>query len=150
MAEVIAPHPYPLESSIQLSRPNFSTFLQPDTNAGGTNVYQNNDREEYRRLHVPTATGPPDFKMTCCTESDGEDLSAKAAENFEFLNARKPYEMGIVDPVSGFLSPAGEVLLNTGKTIMQTMGKQNKEPQTIIPKYVHSVRGYPEAIDEIK
>ena len=150
MAEVVAQYPYAPESSIQISRPNFSTFLQPDTNAGGTNVYQNNDREEYRRLHVPTATGPPDFKMTCCSENDGENLSVEAAEKFEFLNARKPYEMGIVDPVSGFLSPAGEVLLNTGKTIIQTMGKQKIEPQTIIPRNVNSVRDYQEAIDEIR
>lgn len=150
MSEVVAPYPYAPESSIQISRPHFSAFLQPDTNAGGTNVYQNNDREEYRRLHVPTATGPPDFKMTCCTENDGENLSVEAAEKFEFLNARKPYEMGIVDPVSGFLSPAGEVLLNTGKTIIQTMGKQKKEPHTTIPRNVNSIRDYQEAIDEIK
>jgi hypothetical protein len=149
MSQVVAPYPYALESSIQITRPDFKTFLQPDTNAGGTNVFQNNDKEEYRRLHVPTATGPPDFAITCCQE-DIRQHSFTENEALNILNARKPYEMGIVDPVSGFLSPAGEVLLNTGKTIMRTMGKKIKEPQTIIPKNVNSIRDYNEAIDEIK
>ena len=88
--------------------------------------------------------------MTCCANDSEVPMNTAVAEKLEFLNARKPYEMGIVDPVSGFLSPAGEVLLNTGKTIMKSMGKQIKEPQTIIPKNINSIRDNPEAIDEIR
>jgi membrane-associated protease RseP (regulator of RpoE activity) len=129
MSEVVAPYPYAPDSSIQISRPNFSSFLQPDTNAGGTNVYQNNDREEYRRLHVPTATGPPDFKMTCCTEIDGENR----------------YLLGIVNEVGvkryGFLSSISNSATVTKSFLTESVKSLLSLPSKIPALWGQTVRG---------
>lgn len=144
MTQVVAQNPYTLESSIQLTRPDLKTFFQPDTNAGGTNIHQFVENERLRKLHIPSAAGPADFARVTSNTNE------VPIEGTELLAARKPYELALVDPLNGFLSPAGEVLLNTGRTRMRTMGKQKKEPQNVVPSESHSIRDYSEAIDEIK
>lgn len=143
MAQVVANAPYTLESSTNLSRPDFKTFLEPDTNVGETNITQFKNNKSFNELHIPNATGPLDYRVTCC-----EDNVAIRAPMPTVTKKRT--EFRILDPCSGFISPAGEVYLKREKTHLGTFGKSKIEPQTSIPQNFHSIRTRHEAIDELK
>jgi hypothetical protein len=142
MAQVVSNQTYTLESSTQLTRPHFRTFLQPDTNVGQTNATEYKEKTHIDQLNVPNVTGAPSYAVDCCEhKKPGHNLT---------LSAKKKGDNKIVDPITGFISTAGEVLLNTGKFGMPSFGKARVEPHTTIPQHVHSVRVNPEAIDELK
>lgn len=143
MTQVVSETPYALESSMQLSRPEFKSFLEPDSNIGKTDVTEYNALKNYNQLHVPKSTGPLDYTVTCC------DNNLAVSAPMPIMTKRRT-ENRILDPCSGFISPAGEALLNTGRNGMRSMGKVKIEPQTMIPQNVHSIRTRTEAIDELK
>lgn len=142
MAQVVAQNPYTLENSTQLTRPDFQAFLQPDTNAGGTSMTQYVERERERKLHIPNNTGAPNFSINTYVPSH-QNVS-------EPVFKAKPNDINMLDTISSFISPAGEFLSQSGKIHIKSFGKSKIEPQTIIPQNIHSIRGQPEAIDEIR
>jgi hypothetical protein len=141
MAQVFE-HPYILESSTQLSRPDMKTFFQSDIATGGTDIDKEVKKREHSLLHVPKRTGPKDYQLQCCDPDMGP--------LYEKPPSLKPNVATLIDPISGFLSPSGEVLLETGKMRLDTMGKSRIEPQTTIPQNINSIRDNDLAIDEIK
>ncbi|CAF0704702.1 unnamed protein product [Brachionus calyciflorus] len=143
MAQVVAEAPYTIENSTHLSRPDFKTFLHPDTNVGETDVTEFTDEKKFRELHIPNSTGPLNYDVTCCDNN----LAVKAPMP---ITTKKRTEFRILDPCSGFISPAGEFYLRSEKTHLGTFGKSRVEPQTTIPQTIHSVRTRQEAIDELK
>ena len=143
MAQVVSPFNYTIENSTSLTRPNLKTFLQPDTNSGSTDVTQFNENVNYAKLHIPTATGPLNYDVNCCDSKFHNTISMPHA-------AKKRIELRIVDPITSFISPCGEVLINSQKYGLSTFGKARIEPQTTIPQNLHSIRIQKEAIDEIK
>lgn len=143
MAQVIAEAPYILESSSQLPRPDFKTFLQPDTNVGETEVTQYKNEKSFKELHLPNASGPLNYEVNCC------DNNFLINAPIPIMN-KKRHEFKILDPTSGLISPAGEVFLRSEKTTLRNFGKARVEPQTTIPQSIHSIRTQPEAINELK
>lgn len=142
MAEVISDQKYTLENSTKLTRPSLKLFLQPDTNAGATDIVSFNEKQARLRLHVPSATGAPDYSVTCCTPN------AKYVSKGEVL--KKINTLTVIDPISNFISPSGEVLLCTAKYGLPTFGNSRKEPQTTVPQLINSIRQHPDAINELK
>ena len=142
MAQVVSQHHFTLESSSQLTRPDLKTFFQPDTNAGGTSMHQYKEAQRIRQLHIPTATGAPNFTTKCCEKDENAVAHIKSA--------KKQVDLETLDTISGFVSAAGEMINNNSKICMQSFGKARVEPQTTIPQTVNSIRARPEAIQEIR
>ena len=142
MAQVVSPQQYTLENSTLLTRPDLKTFLRPDTNSGSTDVTHYKDTINYGRLHVPTATGPLNYNVNCC---DTKSRTPGAPNS-----GKKRIELRIVDPITSFISPAGEVFVNSNKYGLPTFGKSRIEPQTTVPQELHSIRSREEAINELK
>lgn len=144
MTQVVSNKPYTLESSIQLTRPDFKSYLQPDTNVGQTDITTYNELKRIGDFHIPSTTGALDYQVKCC------DSNARFNLNY-YVPANIVRNKGahIYDPLSNFISPAGEILLNTGRHI-PSLGKSRKEPQTTVPQNINSIRTNPNAIDEIK
>lgn len=143
MAQVVANAPYTLESSTNLSRPSFKTFLTTDTNVGETSITQYKNEKNFNELHIPNATGPLNYGVTCCEDNLADKTPMPTV-------TKKKTEFRILDPCSGFISPAGEVFLKREKTHLGTFGKAKIEPQTSIPQNIHSIRNQQEAIEELK
>ena len=143
MASVVAEQKYVIENSNNLTRPNLSLFLQPDTNSGETSIVAYQDKQNHLKLHVPSATGAPDYNVTCCTVK--QEQAATKAQVLKKLNTLR-----VMDPITSFISASGEVLLCTNRYGLASFGKTKKEPQTTVPQLVNSIRNRDEAIDEIK
>ena len=145
MAQVISDQKYTLPNSVKLTRPDLRTFFRPDTNCGPTSITQFKETQAHRQLNVPSCTGAPDYTVTCC------DANNVVNEGQLPITSAKHKEYKILDPLNGFISCAGEVLLNTGKYgTVPSLGNARKEPQTTIPQQIHSIRTRDEAIDELK
>jgi len=142
MAQVVSQHHFTLESSSQLTRPDLKTFFQPDTNTGGTSMHQYKEAQRIRQLHIPTATGSPNFTTKCC-EKDENSVS-------HIKSVKKQVDLETLDTISGFVSAAGEMINNNSKIYMQSFGKARIEPQTTIPQTINSIRARTEAIQEIR
>ncbi len=142
-AEGVSNQKYTTENSTYLTRPGLKAFLQPDTNAGNTDVTSFNEKVNFLKQHVPTATGQPNYDIVCCDDKleNGVPLA---------LNPKKRNDIRIVDPITGFVSVCGEVISNTGRNGLGSFGKARVEPQTTIPKNIHSIRQQNEAINELK
>lgn len=92
---------------------------------------------------MPTATGMLNYETKCC---DNQIESAVPLAT----NNKKLHNMTIMDPITGMISPAGEVYCNTNKYGLPTFGKARVEPQTTIPQNVNSLRPINQAINELK
>lgn len=145
MAQVVSDQKYTLPSSIKLTRPDLKAFLRPDTNAGETDITQFKEQLRSRQLHIPNSTGPPDYKVTCCDNNNVVNSGQLP------ITSKKHKEYKILDPLTGFVSCAGEVLINSGSYgTIPSMGNSKIEPQTTVPQNIHSIRNRKEAIPEIQ
>jgi hypothetical protein len=95
---------------------------------------------------VPGATGAPNYSVTCCTAKQEE--SPVPLTKGQAL--KKISTLRVMDPITSFISPSGEVLLCTHKYGLGTFGKAKKEPQTMVPQLINSIRSREEAINELK
>lgn len=145
MAQVVSEWRYTPESSIQMTRPEFKTLLVPDTNVGETDVTAYNEARSRQQLHVPNVSGQLNYDVNCC-----ENKSFSAPAPGRAASSKKRVDIQILDPITGFLSTAGEAVLQTGKCNMPSFGKARLEPQNLTPQNAHSIRVQPEAIDELK
>lgn len=145
MAQVVSELPYTLESSTHLTRPDVKLFLQPDSNAGETDITQYNYRRSRTHLNIPMSCAPTNYNVTCC------DANFSSNQHLKSLGSKKRTEVQLVDPITGFLSAAGESMLRTGvRANMSSFGNSRLEPQNLIPHNADSIRTQPEAIDELK
>ena len=142
MAQVVANHPLTLENSTNMSRPHFNAFMRPDTNIGETDLTDYVKKKHHQELHIPNVTGAPDYTITC----DRNYFADPSAPPF----SKKRTDLRIVDPITGFVSAGGEVLLNNQRYTLPTFGKERVEPQTTRPQTINSIRTKREAIAEIK
>jgi len=138
MAQIVSELPLTLESSMSLTRPDAKLFNQPDSNVGETDIAQYNYQRSRTQLNFPTASGPKNYHVTCCENN----LTS-------FAKSKKRIEMNVIDPITGFLSPAGESLLRV-QNKMSSFGKARLEPQCLVPEKSNSIRSQPEAIEELK
>lgn len=141
--EGVSDQKYTTENSTYLTRPGLKAFLQPDTNTGATDVTQFEDKVDHLKQHVPTATGAPSYETKCC------DIQLENAVPLS-TNVKRAHMLTIMDPITGFVSPAGEVFCKSNKLTLGTFGKARIEPQTTIPQNVFSNRNQSEAINELK
>ena len=143
-AEGFSNQKYTTENSTYLSRPGLRAFLQPDTNSGHTDVVHYNDKTNFLKQHVPTATGLPNFETKCCDNQ--AESSVPIGTNF-----KKLHHMTIMDPITGMISAAGEAYCASSKKYgLASFGKARVEPQTTIPQNVNSQRAQDQAINELK
>jgi hypothetical protein len=141
-AEGVSDQKYTTENSTHMTRPGLKTFLQPDTNSGPTDVTHFNEKTDYLKQHVPTATGTPAYDNSCCdAKADAAPLSS---------NPKKLHSLTLMDPITGMVSAAGEVFCNSGQYTLPTFGKRRTEPQCIVPQNVESLRSHPAAIAELR
>ncbi len=142
MAQVVSSRHLVLENSMHKSRPHLNTYLRPDTNVGETDVTDYVEKKHHQELHIPNATGSPDYTITC----DSNFVVDSSVPQF----AKKRTDLRIIDPITGFVSAGGEVLLNNQRYCLPTFGKERIEPQTTRPQTVNSIRQQKEAIIELK
>ena len=142
-AEGVSHQKYTTENSTYLTRPGLKAFLQPDTNTGATDVTHFNDKVDFLKQHVPTATGQPSYDTTCCDERVEASIPLQT-------NVKKLHNLTVMDPITGFISPAGEVFTNSNKYGLKTFGKAKIEPQNMIPHNMNSMRTQSQAINELK
>lgn len=143
MTQVVQYNTLQLENSMFRDRPHLNAFMRPDPNVGETDMTEYIQKKHHQELHIPNATGAPDYTITCDINDYPTDPSVP-----QF--AKKRTDLRIIDPITGFVSAAGEVLLNNQKFQLPTFGKARIEPQTSIPNSIHSIRSGSQAIDEIK
>lgn len=142
-AEGVSDQQYTTENSTYLTRPGLKAFLQPDTNTGANDVTHFNDKVDFLKQHVPTATGQPSYETTCCDEKTETSVPLHT-------NVKKLHNLTVMDPITGFISPAGEVFCNSNKYGLPTFGKAKLEPQNLIPQNTNSIRIQSQAINELK
>lgn len=143
MTQVVSNQQFTPESSTNLTRPHFNAFLSPDTNIGDTNITEYKKMQDYNHLHIPARTTSPEYDVDCCDEKFNNTEAMP-------ISVKKRTDLRIIDPITGFISPAGEVLTHKTKHGLPTFGKSRIEPQTTIPSNTHSIRTNKEAIDELK
>ncbi len=141
MAQVVASRPYTVESSIELSRPEASTMLKTDTNTENTFITDYTQARLVGQIHLPQG-GAPDYKITCCGNNE--------AVNAPIPPVKKKHDDNILDPITSFISPAGEFYLHSNKVNIASFGKAKIEPHTTVPQKINSIRKYKEAIDELQ
>lgn len=141
-AEGVSGEKFTIENSTFLTRPGLKAFLQPDTNSGESDVTAFKEKVEFLKQHVPTHTGVPSYEQNCC---DGPEINGPLSSN-----VKKQHNLTIMDPITGFVSPAGEVFCNSGNYTLSTFGKRKIEPQNSLPINVNSLRTHSQAINELK
>jgi hypothetical protein len=146
MTQVVSDQTHTLTNSLKLTRPHTCAFFRPDTNIGQTDITAAKNKKFLHSLHVPTLTGAPDYTIECCDSNE-----SNVDHSFTPTNKKK-VDIKILDPLTGFISSAGEVLINNRQNNGQmiSMGKSKKEPQQLSPENNHSIRIQPESIDELK
>jgi hypothetical protein len=144
MAQIVSEQPLTLENSVGLTRPDAKLFTQPDTNSGRTDISQYSFSRSQTQLNLPTSSGPTNYKVSCCDRNVNSRGHAKSA-----FPSKKKIEMSVLDPITGFLSPAGENLLRVQHR-MPSFGNSRLVPQNIVPQSINSIRTQPESIDELK
>lgn len=146
MAQVVSQRPYTVESSIQLTRPEASTIYKSDTNTENTFITDYDIKRRLNQINVPQG-GAPDYRITCC---DSSVVSADATHSPMPSVVKKRHDDKILDPITGFVSPAGEFYLRSNRVNLASFGNSKKDPQNLVPHKTHSIRNFREAIDEIK
>ncbi len=143
-AEGFSNQKFTTENSTYMSRPGLRAFLQPDTNTGPTDVIHFQNKTNFMKQHVPTATGQPNFEPKFGnTQTDSNVPIA--------TNLKKLHNMTIMDPITGMISAAGEVYCTSSKKYgLASFGKARVEPQTTVPQNVSSQRNHDQAINELK
>lgn len=142
-AEGVSDQKYTIENSTYMTRPGLKAFLQPDTNTGPTDVTHFNEKTDYLKQHVPTATGTPNYEQTCCEVKTDTAVPIST-------NPKKLHNLTVMDPITGLVSAAGEVFCNSGQYTIPTFGKKRLEPQCTLPQNVESLRTHPAAINELR
>ncbi len=126
---------------MELSRPTAATMLKMDTNTHKTFITDYTQARLIEQINMPQG-GPQDYKITCC--DNNEAVNAPIPPN------KKKHDDQILDPITGFISPAGEFYLHSNKVNIKSFGKAKVEPHTSVPQTMNSIRRYQEAIDELQ
>lgn len=147
MAQVVAEMPLTLENSTNLTRPNSRLFTTMNSNTGETSITEYTLERSRTQMNFPTASGPREYHVSCC--DNNQSRRVMTAKTGESSASKKRIELNIIDPITGFLSPAGESLLRI-KTRMPSFGKARLEPQCLLPQESNTIRTQPESIDELK
>ncbi|XP_069111899.1 protein SPMIP7-like [Argopecten irradians] len=139
MTEVVANGPVLSDSTFR-TRPNFSSYLYVDTNAGGNAVQQIETHRRARHMKFPTLTGRGD--VDSFTTSVKTDIGYKKWNDEGDFRSNAPYRDydNIVDPVSGFVSAGGDVDRNTGRKKINSLVQLNETPQAVPPQEKNSDR----------
>ena len=116
-------------------------MLRSDTNTDKTFIAEYEQTRRVGQIHVPQG-GAHDYSITCCDNN--------AAVNAPMPPVKKHHDDKILDPITSFISPAGEFYLHSNKVNLASFGKAKVEPHTTLPQKLHSIRQYREAIDELK
>jgi hypothetical protein len=144
MAQVISNRPYTVESSIHLTRPVHSNSQKSDANTEKTLITDDVQKRLMNHINLPNSIGPLDYTITCCDDNLVSNVPSPIPVN------KKRHDDKILDPITSFISPAGEFYIQSTKINLPFFGKVKLDPQNTIPKATHSIRSYKEAIDEIK
>ena len=140
-----------LSDSLHRTRPTFSTLLTSDVNARGNDVQQIHEKRRIRQMKFPSVVGRGDvdsFKQV----SNPTDVAYKRHNDVGDYRPNAPFRAcdNIIDPVSGFVSVAGDKDRGTGHAQIRSMVQLNHTPQSDTPQAKNSIRmGLPVAPPEV-
>ena len=145
-----------LSDSLSRARPDFNMYMKVDTNAGGNVVRQIEQKRLERSMKFPSLVGRKDvdsFRELQNVKPDQFEDQAFRKWNDEGghrPDAPNRFCDGAIDPVSGFVSVAGDVDRNTGHTRIRPMVQLNVTPQSYNPRDLNSIRMYESAPPETR
>ena len=130
-----------LSDSLSKARPPFSTILMSDANARGTDLQQIKEQWTSRQMKFPTLLGRKDvdsFKDV----KNVDDIAFRKYDDEGNFRAPAPFRScdNIIDPVSGFVSVAGDVDRKTGHDKIISLVPLNHTPQCSPPQAINSIR----------
>ena len=133
--------PVSLSDSNSKSRPGFNSYMMTDANAKGNTVSQIEQQRLARQMKFPSLIGrqcPDSMK----DPQNLNDASFKRWNDEGDHRAAAPFRScdNIIDPVSGFVSVAGDVDRRTGRPLIAPLVQLNNTPQSYNPRQYNSVR----------
>lgn len=149
MAQVVSELPLTLENSTTLTRPDARLFTTMNSNTGETSITQYTLERSRTQMNFPSTGGPRDYRVSCCENNSNNNPARYFAAKSASHAKNRRIELNLIDPITGFLSPAGESLVRI-QTRMPSFGKSRVEPQCVVPQLADTIRTQPEAIDELK
>ncbi len=145
MAESVANN-IVLSDSTFRTRPNFSTILLSDANAMGNSVQQIKQKRIERQMKFPKLIGRQEVDSL----KTPQNLTNQAFKRWNDEGDHRPDAPfrscdNIIDPVSGFVSIAGDKDRNTGHTRINSLVQLTHTPQSGTPQGKNSIRKHLEA-----
>ena len=134
MAEVVSQGPV-LSDSMFKTRPRSDLYYMSDANVGGNSVQHIEERRSMRQMKFPSLYGRKDVDSFRSPQNPTDVAFTKWNDAG---NYRSPAPLrscdNIIDPISGFVSPAGDVDRNTGHTRIKSLVQLSTTPQSYAPK----------------
>ena len=130
-----------LSDSATKTRPGFTTYMRSDANAKGNSVVQIEQQRLERQMKMPPLVGRRDIDSFNTPQNPMDPAFRKYNDEGEY-RPPAPFRASdnIIDPVSGFVSVAGDKARNTGRTRIVPMVQLNNTPQSYNPRELHSIR----------
>ena len=141
MVEVVKSNQVNLSDSNLKTRPLFQTYMMSDANAQGNDVQQIKEKRLSRQMKFPSLIGRRDVDSFKDPQNPSDNAFKRWNDEGDYRPAA-PFRScdNIVDPVSGFVSVAGDVDRNTGHTRLAPLVQLNTTPQSYNPRYYNSIR----------
>ena len=142
MAEVIA-NSTVLSDSVFKTRPDFATYLRPDSNCGLNTAKQIEEQRRKRQMKFPSLVGRKDVDSFQVSPRDATLFASYRKYNDEGdFRPPAPYRSfdNIIDPVSGFVSIGGDMDRQTNVKRIPCLVQLNHTPQSMVPQHVNSIR----------
>ncbi|KAK3108180.1 hypothetical protein FSP39_002755 [Pinctada imbricata] len=138
MTEVVSNGTVLADSTFK-TRPNFSSYVRVDANAGGNHVRQIENHRRIRQMKFPSLTGRTDVDSF---QVGLQDIGYKRWNDEGDYRSNAPYRDydNIVDPVSGFVSAGGDADRGTGHKKIKSLVQLNDVPQSEAPQSKNSDR----------
>jgi hypothetical protein len=123
------------------TRPHFKTYLKYDSNANGTAVDQIEKQRRERHMKFPSLVGRKDVDSFKDPQNPTEPAFKKWNDEGDYRPTAPLRSCdNIIDPVSGFVSVAGDIDRNTGHLHVLSMVQLNTTPQSRAPQEINSIR----------
>ena len=130
-----------LSDSLERTRPEFNTYMRSDNNANGNSVSQIERARLERQMKFPSMVGRDEATSIKFSQNQTDQAFKKYNDEGDH-RVDGPFRScdNIIDPVSGFISVAGDQDRGTGCSRIVSMVQLNTTPQSHNARYTHSVR----------
>ena len=122
-----------------ISHRDFAAYFHTDTNGNGNAVQQIEIKRRERQMKFPTLSGRKDIDSF---QKGSNETGFKKWNDYGDHRPDGPSRGcdSIIDPVSGFVSAAGDVERKTGHSKIKSMVQLNTTPQATTPQCADSIR----------